>query len=413
MDERTEDKITEEVVKEDNDVLMGEHEEGTPLTPEELNKVREILQKEYEENIEKNKDLKVLADLPSNNGVDYHEPEQGEMATATVSINAESGEKTVINTTDEVKEESIDDVLSDVSEDITSDLDDLVVDEEAVKKASETESMFGKFSISDETAIALIDIINKYKKHEKITYKILPEEVRKMIDDYMSSEGLLGHDAQTNGIRNSLADLLISEYVNTITMNQATDELNIGIEKIVKESKEELSPLLLDYNNTRDEYLAKITEKIEDEDKKKVAEQIMDSIHEAITLDKFSEEIKKIKVKPFDLEKPDRAFGPIHDKYDKSTRYNLYSLETVTKILDRHLKKNGYIEEDDDTSALKIMICFAKYCRNMDIEDPRYHAFLFYFTYNISMLDLYQNEQYDQYIESYFVNFKKVLENLR
>ena len=57
-----------------------------------------------EENVIKNENLKMVSELPSNNNVEYHEPEAGETVQAKVKIDPKTGESVVVDViNDEVK----------------------------------------------------------------------------------------------------------------------------------------------------------------------------------------------------------------------------------------------------------------------------------------------------------------------
>ena len=71
---------------------MAEEKKPYILNEEELNMVKEKL----EESEKQNKNLKILSELPSNNGQEKHTPEVGIEKYVNVSVDPNSGEKIVL-----------------------------------------------------------------------------------------------------------------------------------------------------------------------------------------------------------------------------------------------------------------------------------------------------------------------------
>jgi len=364
-----------------------------------------------QEEVSKSENLRVLADLPSNNGMEDHIPEPGQEKEVMVSVDPETGEKRVLGTAIPKEKVSFDDKLSELGESINGSTP-VEINKEDVESVITEDSMLGKFPISDEGLLALVNLINLYREKGKITYKDLPEEVQKYVNKYMISNGLGDYSNQANQARNMIANMLMDEYIMQIELNKFTDDFQSQIENIYADTKEELSPLLKQYADNRDEYLAKLTESIEDEDKKELAKKVLDSINDAYTLTRLKEGAKVIKVKNFDLEKPKRAFSSFLAKYT-NTASHIYDVFMCTNILHKHLVKNNIIEETDRTFAIKTMVAFAKFCTNYKPEVADQHAFMYYFTNNIVLLDVYSGEQYDNFAPEFLKNIKEFHDLLR
>lgn len=372
---------------------------------------REAIIGAMQEEVSKSENLRVLADLPSNNGVEEHVPEEGRMKDVMVSVDPKTGEKVVLGVAPETEKVSFDAKLSSLGESI-NDSKDIEVCKEDVEAVITEDSMLGKYPISDEGLLDLVKLISTYRQRGKITYKDLPKEVQTYVNKYLVSNGLGDYSNQANAARNTIANMLMEEYIMQIELNKFTDDFQSQVENIYKDTKEELSPLLKQYADNRDEYLAKLTESIEDEKKKEIATKVLDAINDAYSLTRLKENAKTVKVKKFDIEKPAREFKSFLGKY-ANTASHIYDVFMCTNVLHKHLVQHKIIEETDKTFAIKVMVAFCKICTNYKPDVPDQHAFMYYFTNNIVLLDVYSGEQYDNFAPTFLQNIKEFYELLR
>lgn len=376
-------------------------QEDYELTSEEREKVAAEL-------LDLNKDVKEIKVLNQVLSED-HESESGEFVKANIVTNIETGEQTILNT--EAEDKSVDEKLEDLGSSISDfEFNNINIEANDIKDAfSSEDSTFGKYDISDETALELVDVVAKHKANKETKYKDLPAEIKGYIDNYMKSQGIAGFSAEANGMRNLIATSLIDEFITNIEMGKFNDELQSGIENIFNDMSKEISPLFKDYNNSRDEYLNKLIENIEDEDKKKLAERLLDSIHDAFELSRLKQ--VRHKVKRFDIEKPQKQLMYISSKY-MNNKYHIYDLAMVTNVLHKHLVQNKLISEDDRISAISFMVAFAKFCRNYKVENPDEHAFMYYLTYNIILLEVYKDDQYNEFAPKFLSNVMAVIDQI-
>lgn len=388
--------------------------ENATLTPEDKEKVIEALR----EDVEKNESLKVLRELPSNNGIEEHVPEQGQETKTMVKLDPYTGEKTPIPSSKELEDDKpLEDIFGDLGDTLNNqnltDEDmfvDITVDD--IKNYNQDEgTSLGRYDISDETALALIQVLNKKQRKEVVKFKDLPKQVQEFIDQYMVKElGMTGFSPELNSIRNNITEALLEEYITQIGFNKIDADFNKEIESIYENAGKEMSPLFKEYNENRSEYLKKLTEKIDDPEKKILAEKTIDSINDAFELKRIISSENKIKIKRFYLEEPEKVYkSEIENKYH-DTEYTIYKLSMIEAILDRHLKKNGFIPEDDTETAKKIVLAFALFCRNYNIKNPEDHAFMYYYTYNVILLDIYKDDNYDEYAKNFLANNMKILD---
>ena len=388
--------------------------ENSNLTPDEM---RDELISSLKEEVEKNENLKVLRDLPSNQGVEEHTPEEGHTVRTMVNVNPFTGESTPIPSTKDVSEsKSINDILSGIGDTLnnsTVEDEQIKIDftkEDVINFTKNEDSIIGNYDISDETALALINIINRRQDGENIKFKDLPEEIQTYVDKYLSKNGVADHSNQSNYIRNELANNLIDEFIVQVGVEKINDDFNKQIENIYEEAGNDMSPLFKEYNDNRTEYLEKMTANIEDEEKKKLAEKVLDSISDAYNLSRIKNSPSKIKIKKYQLEEPEKVYkSTIEFKY-KESKNKIFKPSMVELVLDRHLKLNGLIPEDDNTTAKTIILAFCIFCQNYDEDKPEEHAFMYYFTYNIILLDIYKNEEYDNYAKDFLANVMGILD---
>ena len=393
--------------------------EDVTLTMEQRDEVIKTLQEE----VEKNENLKVLRDLPSNNGVEEHEPEEGEYRNAKVSVNPETGERVVLNANVEEKEDNdtlptFEEAFGDLGDSLNNSSSEYEfkydINEEDLKKLSEEDgTIVGNYSISDMTAVLLLKVVNRKRAGETIKFNDLPEEIKDHINKYCRENGVVGYSNRDNYIRNELTNQLLEEYIDQIGLIKIQDDFSKSIEDMYKEAGKELSPMFKEYNDNRAEYLKKMTEKIDDEEKKKVAEEVMDSINDAYQLNRIRDlEDHSIKIKKYYLEEPKKIYNDFLFRY-KDSKYEIYDLSMVETILDRHLKSKQFISAEDTDTARKIMVAFALFCQNYNLSRPQDHAFMYYFTYNVILLDIYQENDYEEFATGFLSNVIGIMDKVR
>lgn len=379
-----------------------ENNESYKLTEEEVKEISETLESESN-----------IIDFPGKVETPV-ETEDGESVLANVVVDPNTGEKR-IESIEEDTTKSFDDRLSDLGSSINTDFNtDYEIEKEDVLEAAKDQSFIydEDFKISDQTALEFVSIINNYRKTEKVTYKELPLEARQYIDKYLAKEGIVGFDLRANSIRNSCADMLVEGMKHNIEINKFDSEFQSKLEDMFGTLNDELSPVFLDYNNSREETLKKMQEKVEDPEKKKLIEDLLDTIHETYSCQRLIDAAPKTKIKNYDLEKPEKVFRDVHFKYENN-QFHMYDLRMLCGLLEKHLKLNKLIPEDDKYSAIKVMIVFAKLVKNYNVNKPLDHAFMYYTAYSIILLDMYHGDEYNKYAKEFLSNIMKVIENIK
>ena len=274
------------------------------------------------------------------------------------------------------------------------------------------------FDISEESALEIIKLINKIRENKDFVnktnvYNEFPEEIRRMIDQYLMSNGVMTQlkNNQVRQMKNSVAKSLLAEFSMYIEMNSLEKNFNTEMENIFKDMGTNISSLYKDYNKERDNYLKEILSKIPEEntEKKAIITATMDSIHDSYTLNRLKEAVPKMKkIRKIEMEKPKtRVFTAFEAKYRESP-YNMYSLDIALDILNKH---NPH--EDDPTANLRFLIAFCRYCENYNPNVIPEHSFMFYTVYNIITLDIYKDKDYEEFATDFLKNVNEVIDMIK
>lgn len=359
----------------ENNIIM----EDTQLTDDQA----EAIAKDLDEFV-KGTDTETIQNLPSNNGVETRvdTPEDGEFKTVNTSVNPMTGETIILNA-DEVESETdfnklnVDDLVNTATEaEIT----------EAMQEEGVLKSISKDMEWSTDEIKQILEVTNRRIKKENFNvYKAFPESVKKMIDDYIHQElGITiiagAKASQINAIRNSIAENIVDQFQNDITLNRAKHDFAHELATIYKVGTKDISESAVDYMTERNKVYREEAEKMEDPEKKERMLAILDRIDQARDLGELKEFAKKCKVKSIEIEKPKKVLRIISDKYANSAN-NIYDIDLCKYTLARNLP------ERTDVEILCFLIVFCKYIMNWDINIPLNHAFIYYVLYYSAMLD--------------------------
>lgn len=318
------------------------------------------------------------------------------------------------------KKLSISEELSKMSEvasnDDLSDLDDFEVTAEDAKTTVDSSSIkFDNedFEISDESAFALAKLMNRIKNKEKNIniYAEYPQEIKDMINKFLADKGISGFSVEANTARNSIAKALMDEFMDSVSINHTINSFNSELENMFSSVGSELSSLYKDYDNERTNYLQALLEKIpEDDPKREVLVNVLDSIHDSYALQRLKDAVPNMKkVRTIEMDKPQqRIFDPFKNLY-KDSPYNMYDPELALDVLNRHNPENN---KNDN---LKFLITFCKFCLNNHYkpENTPEHAFMYYTIYNIFLLDIYKDKEYDEFAPEFLKNINEIISMIK
>lgn len=311
--------------------------------------------------------------------------------------------------------DSIGKTLSDFSEEELKFNGDYEITTDDIKKCI-TDSTISSpdVEISEESALEILKLINKIKNNKDFVnhtniYNEFPSELKTMIDQYLTSNGVVPQlkNNQVRQMKNSIAKSLLSEFSMYIEMNSIEKNFNTEMENIFKDMGTNISSLYKDYNKERDNYLKEILSKIPDDnvEKKAIITNTMDSIHDSYTLSRLKEAVPKMKkIRKIEMEKPRvRVFSDFEAKYRESP-YNMYSLDIALNILDKYNK-----HEEDPTANLRFLIAFCKFCEKYNPNVIPEHSFMFYTVYNIITLDIYKDKDYEDFATEFLKNINEII----
>lgn len=412
----------ENIMSDNIDKQYDELLENATISEEDMKKADEIA-KSLDEVVEENESLKMIRDLPSNNGVSEAEStEKGEEKRIMVKIDPNTGEHSILPDDGVVEEhKSFEETVDDFDlNDMEIDLDDSPITEEEFNKAKEDsnkEGLIGElndedFNLSPEGIQGLIRVLNIRMKKEKFNaYKEFPKEIQDMIDDYMKKGGIPVLSQEGKTFRNAISESLLDEFVSNIQADRMSRDFNKEIESIFEEGAKEIADTVIGFTRERNEAYRKYAEGLEDEEKKQKILEILDQIEEAFKLDTLKEFAKKCKIKKIELDKPERIYRGMMDKYDSSV-YNIYDIALAVPILFRNLNRgeDGIVYDDKDIKAF--FICFCKQCLNMKPSNVLEHAYMYYVMYNCVIMDINKGEN-RQTTEDFIKNVKEVIANIR
>ena len=364
--------------------------------------------------------LEDIANLPSNNGVDEtpeENKEVGEIKTAMVSIDPNTGEHKVLSTqeTDELDDdESIDEMFDRIeSGELKFETEPITESElsDYIHHAEENQSLLIKLGYnteySPETIKELLEVVNRrINKEEFNVYKALPEEIQKTINDFIFHEHFMVNSNEGKQFRNTIAESLIDEFIDNISTNKAINDFNKEIESIFEKGTQEIASAVVGYTAERNKKYREYAEGLEDQEKKEKLLAVLDQIDEAYNLMTLKEFAKKCKIKKFELEKPQKIYTNFLTKYQNNT-YNIYDISMTKPILKRHIPDAS--EKDVDA----FLICFCKQCMNMKPDVVTEHAYMYYVIFNIVLIDVNRSEETRSVTDIFIQNIADVIKNLR
>lgn len=386
------------------------------LTDEQVDEIAKQMDEEI-----KDTPLEKIAQFPSNNNQEEtkeEDREEGYKRPMNVMIDPNTGEHKIVGLADELDDNE---TFEEMCERIKN--SDIKLEETPITESELLEYITNKNNgsllndiaseteLSSETIRALLEIVNKKMNNEDFNiYKEFPQEIQKMIDKYMTNMQIPAFSTEGRRFRNMICDELISEFISNISLNRVQTDFNKEIETLFSKGSTELADSIVGYTEERNKKYREYAEKMEDEDKKKQVNAILDKIDEAYNLTELKEFAKKCKIKKFDLEKPEKIFSDFLRKYENS-KYNVYDINMTRPILYRNLN-TGDEEEYNQKDIDGFLVCFCKQCMNKRSDIVIDHSYMYYVIYNIVLMDMNKGEQKhvsDKFIE----NIKEVIINLR
>lgn len=367
--------LTVPAKKSDEEILKDIAEEAKEYAEgnEDIQKIREIQEKEYE-----GRDIK--AELTPSDAIDDPSIPEG-LVAANREFNVDASGKPIFT-----REAGTDDDAADVDILHTEDLDS--INDEKFKEAF-LDTTAKIHQISDEGAVGLLDVMMAYKHDKSISvYGRLPEEIKTQVKQICLSSGI--PMANANKVAKMMIEQLIAET--------AQDNTFIDFEKSLNEAMK--IPSLVDMyeehmGETMGEKIPAMAAAIEKEDPEK-AQMLRDVAtryewaRDFTFARKMYDEVTLIrKAVRRDFEKSAR-FADELNFMNKNSKFRMPDATTLRPILMKVLAN----DEDNDITVGevdKFLVLIFKSCDNLKKDELVDAAYIYYLLKNISMLS-YINE---------------------
>ena len=244
--------------------LSEENNTDQKLTDSQIEDISGTLNKVVEENA----NLKVIANLPSNNGILESESTLvGEDKLVNVKVNPVTHEKTVVG----IVEEDNNELATELFEDILDDnVDGVNIDDIELRKEVVEKTISEKFNkeFNETEVIQLVNLLNEYRKDKTINvYSKLPKSLQRMIDTMVAKEGV-PFNAMAN-IKKSISREMLDDLIFDTTIDNYQIEFNEEIENVFNGVKEEFRDMSVKMTKEQIEKLISIEPELREKDEEK------------------------------------------------------------------------------------------------------------------------------------------------
>ena len=384
-----------------------EEKKPKKLTSEEVKLITETLNNV----VEQNANLKVIADLPSNNGVSESESDlKGEDKVVTVNVNPVTNEKTVVGTPEETNNELASGMFEDI---LDGKLDGADIEDIELRETVVRDGLKEKFNtdFKEEDVIKIMNLMNDYRKDNTIdVFARLPKKIQNVITTGIAKQGIPFNTAIN--IRKTMARELLNDLILDISVDNYQVELNEQLDTLFGNMREEIRDMSI--KNTKDqiEKLTGIIPELREKDPEKADRLLLviDGMKNSFSYDKLSTAIKEKKIgriRKIDLEKPKKIYDKFNRLYETSV-YNIYDMNMLPSIMRKLLP-----EDISDEKIHRFLISFCKYCENNNYHPDvlEEHSFMYYTVLNIVLLSLgTKSVEEDEYAKEITDNIIKVMD---
>lgn len=328
---------------------------------------------------------------------------------------------------EEDKEE--DDIFSHIK---TPTLDEIMKDDGTIKFDTDALYKYIKLAnigadeaeILDMVSVIQLSVDSNKSSNEDIDYYAkLPKSLRTKIDMACASNGVNLNSAMGRKfLKDSAKSLLDEIYIDFVRSNG-----NIDIDSMMMQLKEYDTQMKNELRNLTIEehaisiymYIDTLKEKMESEEdteKKNTIGKIVEALQDSIDLTKFIEFCKRVRIKHFELEKPNKVFNAFNMKYEN----HRLSINNITNLAPYYISKS--FPGLDTKVYNSISIAFCKYCLNYKPDNIAEHTFMYYFIRNMINFSLIytavkadslnkESEKYDRIVQ-FHKEYKEKVEQL-
>ena len=258
---------------------------------------------------------------------------------------------------------SEDNTVIEVSEDIPG-VDVVPSSAESVQEnENDIKSVLNSYDLDDESIIQIIKVIDEYKAGKQTSlYSRLPEKMKRMVNGILMTEtgGNINYK-QLGAARNTIAKMLIDDFINDAKISASVDEFNSEMASAINEMNTEYDSMIGD---TIDNVFNKIEEiRLENPDRAEGIEAVKKAFDDASTFEKQLEFAKKTSA---------NKFNKLLTRYDDDVFYfnktvnsntvgvKVNDIEEILSIIKMALPQ--YNEDD----IKKFIICICRTIHNID-----------------------------------------------
>ena len=252
-----------------------------------------------------------------------------------------------------------------------------------------------------------VDALKQYQDgniNAQEAYRCMPSVLKEFVDVQLKSANF--PHAQLAKYHNTLIKNILDNIISDAAFDNYIIDMNNQMAEIYgefgKEANKFYEESMAERIKSLEEFKAELTD--EDVEKKQAVDDIMAGLNESVEMNELKEAAKKIKIKKFDLEKPERFVSTFNAKYTKS-KYNIQNITHTMSILHH---KVGLSQED----CLIFLVVFCKFCMNYRPTNFKEHVFMYYTIANIIALAVAKDE-YSETGQKVVDSVKEVIANSR
>ncbi len=260
---------------------------------------------------------------------------------------------------------------------------------EVIKKSSLGNYLDQDDVTNMESVNAIRSMIKRKIKGEKFSvYNEFPQLIKNKIADIVMDSGQPMNKQSLNFIANYILGEMVAAYENPgenaiIDMETMLSNFDDQLQSMYDKGNTEIGKESLGIIEQTKVDVDKAIQRCIDENNPEGVERmqsIKSGIDEAYNLNKFINALAHIKIKKFDLEKPDRVYDIFVNKY-RNHKYNINDIRVCPYILSRHFPN------ESEENLTRLCLSFCKYIQNMSPDNIEEHTFMYYFIRYIYLLD--------------------------
>lgn len=364
---------------------MVKDADSTKLTKEQVDELAKLI----DEGANDDEKLRVLNNLPSSNGV-KERPNVAVMEDSTekkvkVTVDPLTGASNIVGNADDDMDKvppiNLDEYL-DMSkyEKDNIDINENMINFDEVKE---------DYGLSKEETVAIIPLMKRVQAGEDFDVYAELKHISPKIANVINKAG------KSSGITNeSMAKDFINEMILDICVNSFTIDVNEVIDNEIRNTAPDLSGMYIDLITCKKDKLNNLADNIDAEDHGKAEQlrEIAKACEESYTYSGFKEALAshKIKIKKYEIERPDKVFNNFCFKY-QNTKLAINQVADIVLCIPRHFKESRIeVDRNEITrdTVIAFAVAFCNYCMNFKVTNNAQHMFMYYFIRNILSMDI-------------------------